>query len=215
MESADLGPVRSFSQAELAPDLPRRGNALLRWLAGRVYDLVGWRLEGEIPNRKKMVIVGAPHTSNWDGVHAVMTLFALGLDLRWMVKDDIFVPPFGRFLRWIGAVPVDRKAAQNVVRQVIDHFENRDQFLLVIAPEGTRSRVDRWKSGFYRIALGAGVPIVLAYGDYARKVVGFGPVIEPSGDMDADMEKIYAFYRTITPRHPERAGGDVDAGSRQ
>lgn len=205
MNEYDYGPIRPFHKVDLGTQLPRRGNRVLRWVASFLCILTGWRFQGVVPDRKKLMIVGAPHTSNWDGVLAVLTLFGLGLDIRWMVKNDIFVPPFKRFLRWLGAVPVDRKAAQNVVRQVVDHYNEREHFLLVIAPEGTRRKVERWKTGFYRIALGAGVPIALAYGDYERRVVGFGPVIEPTGDIEADMERIYAFYDTITPRHPERA----------
>lgn len=150
-----------------------------------------------------MVIVGAPHTSNWEGVLAVLYLFATGLDFKWMVKDDVFVPWAAPFLRWLGAVPVDRKSPGGVVPQAVQEFQKREHFLLVIAPEGTRKKVERWKTGFYRIALGAGVPLVLAYADYAKREVGIGPVLYPSGDLEADLATILKFYAGITPRHPE------------
>src|SRR5690606_509616 len=128
-------------------------------------------------------------------------IFSMGLDFHWMAKKEAFVPPFGSILRWLGGIPVDRDAPRGLVQQVIDQFKARDQFVLVITPEGTRKKVARWKSGFYRIAVAADVPIVLGYADYPKRIIGFGPAIYPSGNLEADMEKILAFYAMITPRH--------------
>ena len=122
-----------------------------------------------------------------------------------MVKKEVLDNPFGGLLRWLGGVAVDRKSPQDVVGQIVERFEKRAKFVVVIAPEGTRKRVERWKTGFYRIALAAKVPMVLVYADYARREVGIGPVMQPSGDLEKDMAEIRAFFSTITPRHPDRA----------
>ncbi len=184
--------------------LPRRGNWLTRSLARGLLRLAGWTAAGQLPNLPKFVIVGGPHTSNWDGVLAVLYLFATGLDFKWMVKSDIFVPIAAPILRWMGGVPVDRKSPVGIVEQAVEQFTSRPQFLLAITPEGTRRRVERWKTGFYRIALGAGVPIVLVYADFAKREVGIGPVVYPSGDLEGDLKTMIDFFATVTPRHPER-----------
>lgn len=185
--------------------IPRRGNWFSRGLAGALLSLAGWKAVGQLPNLPKFLIVGAPHTSNLDGILAVFVLVAAGLDVHWMAKKEVFGNVFGGFLRWLGGIPVDRQAPQGIVEQVVDRFNSRQKFAVVITPEGTRKRVEKWKTGFYRIALAAGVPVVLAYADYPKKEVGIGPVLYPSGDLDKDMAEIRAFFRTITPRHPDRA----------
>jgi 1-acyl-sn-glycerol-3-phosphate acyltransferase len=185
--------------------IPRRGNWFSRTLAATVLQLFGWKAVGQLPNLPKFLLVGAPHTSNLDGVLAVFVLMAAGLELHWMVKKEVLDNPFGGLLRWLGGVAVDRKSPQDVVGQIVERFEKRAKFVVVIAPEGTRKRVERWKTGFYRIALAAKVPMVLVYADYARREVGIGPVMQPSGDLEKDMAEIRAFFSTITPRHPDRA----------
>jgi 1-acyl-sn-glycerol-3-phosphate acyltransferase len=197
-------PVTNYDLVAAGDQIPRRGNWLSRNIARFLMGLGGWQIVGQLPNLPKMIIIGAPHTSNWDGVWAVLMIFSMGLRIRWMVKKEFVVTPFKGIIRWLGGAPVDRQAPKGLVEQLTDQFRNQEQFLLVITPEGTRKKVDRWKTGFLRIALGAGVPVVLGLADYPKRKFGFGPVFYPTGDMDADVAYIQDFYRTVTPRHPDR-----------
>lgn len=166
----------------------------------------GWKAEGALPEGvNKAVFVAAPHTSNWDGPHMIAISWALGLPLHWMGKKELFRFPFRRFLKAVGGVAVDRKNAEGVVEDIAHAIESADGAMyLAIAPSGTRRGKDHIKSGFYRIAQKAHVPIVLGYVDYAKKAGGIGPVLEPTGDMARDMEALRAFYATVAARHPER-----------
>lgn len=193
-----------FEQSIGGDAVPRRGNWLTRTFAATILRLAGWQPAGQWPNLPKFLIVGAPHTSNWDGIIAVLYLLASGFDIHWMAKREVFRQPFRGVLRWLGGIPVDRQAPRGIVEQIVDRYNTLDQFIVVITPEGTRKRVEKWKTGFYRIALGANVPIVLGYADYAQRTIGAGPILIPSGDLESDLAQIQAFYRTIIPRHPER-----------
>jgi 1-acyl-sn-glycerol-3-phosphate acyltransferase len=153
-----------------------------------------------MPDIAKAVVIVAPHTSNWDFIVGVTAKFALGLDISWLGKHTVFRRPTGGLMRWLGGIPVDRRQAQGVVRQCVEEFQRRSRLLLGLSPEGTRSQVQRWRTGFYHIALGAGVPIVLVSFDYARRVIGLGPVVEPSGRLDEDLERMQAHYQTVVPK---------------
>ena len=188
----------------LGPRVPRRPHPLLRWCALRLLDLLGWRLDVHLPDEPKIVVLGAPHTSNWDGVLAVLTVFALELRIGLFVKHTAFHNRFiGAILRAADAIPIDRSASGGVVAQTVDAFRTREHLVIGIAPEGTRKRVEKWKRGFYLIAEEAEVPIVCAYLDYGRKVVGTGLQLRPSGHYARDLEQIQSFYRAITPKRPE------------
>lgn len=185
--------------------LPRRGNAFSRGLARLFLRRLGWRIDGSIPDLPKSVWIGAPHTTNWDGVLGLATLMALGVRASTMIKDSAFKGPMGALLRWFGAIPINRASPKGVVEQSIEQFERRERFVLLIAPEGTRDGAEDWKRGYYRIAEGAGVPIVPASIDYPAKRILFGPPLTPSGDYEADYAALLAFYRaTGVARHPER-----------
>ncbi len=189
----------------LGPRVPRRGNALSRWLGRVVLRAMGWRLEGSIPDLPKMILIGAPHTSNMDGVVSFAALTALGLRAGTMVKDSAFRGATGVLLRWLGAQPVDRKSAKGVVEQTIDAFNNRPAFVLLLAPEGTRSAAPEWKRGFYHVARGANVPVVPAAIDYGRKRITFGAPLLAGDDFDADLRLLLDFYAVNSaPRHAER-----------
>jgi 1-acyl-sn-glycerol-3-phosphate acyltransferase len=177
--------------------LPRLAKAWLR--------LTGWKLVGERPSTPKLVVI-SQHTSNWDAWY--LLLFALAFDIRvsWIGKHTLFRGPLGPIARWLGGVPVDRSAHHDLVAQLADAFRARDQLILVMAPEGTRHRVEHWKSGFYHVARSANVPVVLARLDYRRREGGFGEQLSPSGDLKADMDRIRAFYADVTPCKPEQAG---------
>jgi 1-acyl-sn-glycerol-3-phosphate acyltransferase len=163
----------------------------------------GWRVEGEIPDIKKMVMIIAPHTSNWDFLTGLWVKLALQLGARFIGKHTLFRWPLGIFMRWLGGVPVDRSAAAGVVDETARVLREADRMTLVIAPEGTRKRVQQWKSGFYRVALEAGVPILLVAFDYSRKAVVFGPLVTPTGDYEKDLALIRSHYHAEMGARPE------------
>jgi len=156
--------------------------------------LSGWEIKGDIPKPKRFVLVGAPHTSNWDFVLMLLAVFVWRIDIRWMGKDSIFKPPFSKLMIWLGGVSIDRSKANNTVEQVVTHYQYQNELIVLIPPEGTRSRVKRWKTGFYHIALQAEVPIALGYIDAATKTVGLGPLFIPTGDLETDIFAIQQFY---------------------
>ena len=186
---------------------PRLGLAsrLVRWLLVALFRVSGWRASGSLPPDRKFVIVGASHTSNWDFIVFVGTIAALGRRVRFIGKHSLFRGPLGGFMRDLGGVPVDRSAPQDLVSQIVDQFAEHDEFALVIAAEGTRAATTRWRTGFYQIALKAGVPIVCAGPDYPSKRGEIGPVIHPTGDYEADMSPAFTFFKSLTPKHPDRA----------
>lgn len=177
------------------------------WLArtlGRAYlRAFGWRVEGRLPAGTKAVAIAAPHTSNWDLPFMLAVSYVLGVKPSWLGKRQLFRRPFGGLMRRLGGVPVDRDRRSNLVEQVTDYFATVDQLFLVIPPSGTRKRATHWKSGFYHIARGAGVPLICTFLDYRRKVGGVGPVLVPAGDVAADMRVIRDFYATVTGKYPE------------
>jgi 1-acyl-sn-glycerol-3-phosphate acyltransferase len=174
-------------------------------------SLFGWRIEADdAPNLPKLLLVGAPHTSNWDFILTLTTFFALSVRISWMAKHTFFRWPFKGFLAWLGGVPVDRSNKdEGIVQQTVNAFDSRDKFVIAIMPEGTRSKTRKWKTGFYHIARGANVPIVLIRFDYGRKVMGIGPTIEPSGDAVADIAHIQSIFATIKGKNPLQSASDA------
>jgi 1-acyl-sn-glycerol-3-phosphate acyltransferase len=181
-------------------------NTVLRGFSLAVLNLTGWKVSGQLPpNGRKCVMIAAPHTSNWDLPYMLMVAFTLRLNVYWMGKEQIFKPPFRAVMMWLGGIPVRRESANNVVAASIAALQEADGPLqLVVTPEGTRSKARYWKSGFYYIAEGARVPIVMAYMDYERKISGLGPVFEPTGDIEADMVTIKAFYAPFKGKNPDQ-----------
>ena len=186
----------------LGSEIPRRQSRLLRALGRGMLALLGWRVEGEVPNLGKFVIAVAPHTSNWDFLVGVAAMFALDLRLSFIGKHTLFVGPFDTILRWLGGIPVDRTGSHGVVADSVRAFETVEQRILAIAPQGTRKPVARFRSGFLRIARGAGVPVLLAALDYGTRTVRLGPSIVPGEDIDAEREKVEAHFKPIRGRHP-------------
>jgi 1-acyl-sn-glycerol-3-phosphate acyltransferase len=174
---------------------------LLRRVSIANYRRGGWTSVGTVPTPQRFVLIAVPHTSNWDFPNLLGVTNALGIRAHFMAKTSLFRWPFGGLMRAVGGVPVDRSAASDMVAQMIAEFAARDEFVLTIAPEGTRGAVEKWRTGFYRIAHGAGVPIVCGFMDYPKRVSGLGPVIMPTGDYDADMAPALAFYRGITGKN--------------
>ncbi len=177
--------------------MPRRGAFVSVWLGRAALRLFGFRFEGNLPNVPRVVIAVAPHTSNWDFVIGVAAMWALDLRLVWFGKHTIFRWPFGMLLRAMGGIAVNRSESSGIVGEVVKAFGAGERMWFALAPEGTRSKVERFKSGFLHIAQGAGVPVLLAYLDYANKVVGFGPLLDPSGDVAEDLLYVETFYRGV------------------
>lgn len=190
---------------------PQRGNAFSRALAKLFLQLFGWRVTNSFPNVPKAVVIGGPHTSNWDGIFTFAAMMQIGLDAKLMIKDSAMKGPLGPLLRWLGAIPVDRSKAGGVVEQSVEQFAARDQFAMVVSPEGTRSGTEQWKKGFYHIAHKAGVPIVIATADYQKKEITFLSVFTPTGDIEGDIHQIQQYYATVHPRHLERLSAPLKA----
>ncbi|MDG9781209.1 lysophospholipid acyltransferase family protein [Metapseudomonas otitidis] len=183
--------------------LPR--NAFAEALGHAVFRLMGWRIEGQLPPLDKFVVIGAHHTSNWDFVLFIAAKFILRLNARWFGKHSIFRWPFGALMRYWGGIPIRRHLKLNTVEQAIEAFAEHRQFILVLSPEGTRRRVERWKSGFYHIACGAGVPIVPAALDFQHRRIVIGAPFQPTGNEEADLRQLLAFYRPYVPKNPDYA----------
>ncbi len=173
---------------------------------GRLFlALFGWQVEGNLPDAtKKAVVIAAPHTSNWDLPFMLAVSYVLGVKPSWLGKREMFRGPFGWLLRRLGGIPVDRGARSNLVQQAIACFAQSDRLFLVIPPSGTRSRAPYWKSGFYHIARGVGVPVICTFLDYRRRVGGIGPVLDTTGDVAHDMGAIREFYGGVTAKYPAR-----------
>jgi 1-acyl-sn-glycerol-3-phosphate acyltransferase len=189
-------------------------STIMHYLALLLLKITGWRKEGRLPESPKYVVIAAPHTSNWDLFHTLVIAFAFRIKINWMGKDTIFRFPFGTICRWLGGIPIDRSKSHNVVEQSVRLFQEREALALVVSPEGTRKKVHSWKTGFYYIAYGAGVPIALGFLDYRRKVGGFGPAFLPTGKIDADMDQIRAFYAGIVGKHAHLTSQDSIRTSR-
>ncbi|MBI1835565.1 MAG: lysophospholipid acyltransferase family protein [Burkholderiales bacterium] len=179
-------------------------NTVMRWISIVILRLIGWRLDGRAADLQKGVLIGAPHTSNWDFPIALMICFALRLDVYWMGKHTLFPPVLGTIMRWLGGIAVDRSQAGNLVQGTIDAFKNNEKLLVIVPPEGTRGKVTRWKTGFYYIAVGAGVPLGLGYLDFKEKIGGVGKLFYPSGNIEEDMHEIRAFYAEFKGKHPQQ-----------
>ena len=181
-------------------------NTVLRTFSVAFLKLTGWKIVGQLPaDARKSVFLAAPHTSTWDLPYTLMVAFALRLNIYWMGKAQIFRWPFGPLMRWLGGVAVQREQANNLVAASVQALQTSDgPVQLVVPPEGTRSKVRYWKTGFYYIALGAQVPIVMSFMDYGNKVSGLGPAFVPTGDIEADMVAIKAFYAPFKGKNPDQ-----------
>jgi 1-acyl-sn-glycerol-3-phosphate acyltransferase len=168
-----------------------------RWVRGLLHA-AGWQYEGTVPDAPKFVLIGGPHTSNWDFLLAMAVVFGLGLDFHWIGKHTLFRGPFGPLMRWAGGIPVNRERPGRLVQDTIQAFQARDRFVVGLSPEGTRRKVDTWKTGFHRIATGADVPILPAWIDAQRKRIGFDPLFWPTDDREADIAYLMGRYRRFS-----------------
>lgn len=179
-------------------------NSLMRGFSLLCLRLAGWRVEGNAPAEEKYVLIAAPHTSNWDFPVTLMVCFALRLNVYWMGKASLFPPVIGKIMRWLGGIPVNRDRTGNLVQSTIEAFHQHKQLTVIVPPEGTRGTVTHWKTGFYYIAQGAGVPIALGFLDFKRKVGGVGMLFYPTGDIAKDMQAIQEFYAGIIGKNSKQ-----------
>jgi len=177
--------------------LPSRGNAFSRVVGRTLFDAMGWRIEGEFPPQPKLVVIVAPHTSNWDFIVGILAVFAIGIRARFIAKHQLFKPPLGWLMRWFGGIPVNREAPQGMVPQAVAAIERTQSVFLAITPAGTRSSSKPWKSGFYRIAVAARVPIMPIAFDGEHKTIRLFPAFAPSGDYEADLPKLRAYFEGV------------------
>lgn len=180
-------------------------------LAEQTLGLMGWEIDNHWDlDIDQCVMIAAPHTSNWDALYARLALKALGVNVRLTIKDSYMKFPFGPFVRAMGGIGIDRSAKQegqerpSMVQLMSDLFKTHPKLVMLVTPEGTRAKQEQWKTGFYHVAVNAGVPIALAYMDYAKKKTGIGKIVYPSGDYQKDMTKIMAFYAEINAKFPEK-----------
>ena len=176
-----------------------------RWSRAILRGL-GWRVQANLPDAKKYVLIAAPHTSNWDFLYMLLFAGALNIHPHWAAKDSMFRWPVTGLWKQLGGIPVNRRSRNNFVNQMVTAFQQSEEMILIIAPEGTRAKAGYWKSGFYYIALGAGVPIVMGFLDFGRKVGGLGPAIMPTGDIRTDFVAIREFYADKTGMYAHEQG---------
>ena len=179
-------------------------STIYHYVARSIMELTGWRVDGKLPDLPKFVLIGAPHTSNWDFLLFLGVIFTLRANVHFMGKAELFRSPWGRFFYWCGGIPVDRKKSTGLVEQMVEACNTSDRFILTIAPEGTRHHVSDWKHGFYHIAKGAGIPIVMAIVDGKNKIVKIGQVFYPTENMEADMKAIKGVFEGVVGINPRR-----------
>jgi 1-acyl-sn-glycerol-3-phosphate acyltransferase len=185
----------------LPPSAPRLHGRVGRWIGRSVLRAGGWRVVGEFPDLPKLVLIAAPHSSAWDAVWGLAARLALGADVRFVGKAELFHGPLGWLLRGLGGMPVNRSARHGVVEQMASRFAGQPALWLAIAPEGTRRKVSEWRTGFWHIARAANVPVVCAYFHYPEKIIGIGPAMRMSGNLAADMLAVREYYRPWLGRH--------------
>jgi 1-acyl-sn-glycerol-3-phosphate acyltransferase len=178
----------------------------MEWICKFYLRIIGWKIGSQLDlSIKKCVLVAAPHTSNWDYPISLATLYACGVKTNFLAKKSLFKFPLGILMKLSGGIPVDRSKHTNMVEAMVSKMNQSKELILMIPAEGTRSYVKEWKSGFYYTALGAGVPIVMGYLDYGKKIAGFGDLFYPTGDYQKDLIAIQNFYRKFTAKHPEKS----------
>ena len=175
-------------------------------LARAILKIIGWEATGTFPDLPKYVLVGAPHTSNWDFLFTMLLMFSKGVRFNWVGKDSLFRWPVEGLLFRLGGIPVKRDTKTNFVSQMVEIFNRSTRMIIAISPEGTRNIVTRWKTGFYYMAMGAKVPLVLGFIDYGRRQVGVGPVVHPSEDIEATFAELREFYADKTGKYPHKQG---------
>lgn len=187
---------------ELPPALPRFGNTFTRAVGRTALRWLGWRITGKLPDEPRLIVIAAPHTSNWDWAIAMVAMLALGVRINYLIKHTVFVWPLSMVFRVSGGIPIDRSAPVGLVEDMVARIRSAEQIVVVITPEGTRSRVDNWKTGFLRVAELVQVPVVQVAWHYPDRLLHIGPVAELTGDHEHDIARIRSYYRQFTGRNP-------------
>lgn len=195
----------NFSNYEiLVPaHLRAQRSSFARWLGRTVLQISGWKIEGEIPDRDRLIICGAPHTSNWDFVFGMAALLAMNARVHWMGKDSIFKPGVRWFMKWLGGIPIDRANPQGIVENIAQMVREEHGVVILVTPEGTRKKVERWKTGFLRIAQATDSTVLLAAIDFPSRRIVLDRTFQPSGDHERDIQEIKQYYSQFKGKHPE------------
>jgi len=202
----DSGTAKPARSRGLASDIAH-------WVGSAYLRVTGWKMRGDWPNFDKVVLVAAPHTSNWDGINMLAAAAYYRVKLRWMGKESLTKGPFGGIVKWLGCVPINRSASHDVVNAMRDAFAREDALVLAIPPEGTRSLNPNWKTGFYFIAHKAEVPIMMSVLDYGTKTISLAAVLIPDGDLESDMALIKGCYASAVGKYPDQFGLGLDKPS--
>lgn len=181
----------------------RRGGVITKFLGRLIWRMIGWKYSGRLPDVPKVVVAVAPHTTNWDFILGVLVLWSLDVKVSFLGKHTLFKGWFGKWMRSIGGIPVDRNASHGVVGEAVAAIKAADKMVFALSPEGTRQLDKGFKSGFLHIAHGAGIPILLTYFDFEHKTIGFGPLMTTTGDIEADMRRVIDFFRPIRGKYPK------------
>jgi len=195
--------AQQVNDVVVGANIPRKWPAWLSQFAAWVLTRRGWRVEGELINQKKMLLAVAPHTSNWDFFLGLFVVFSFKLNINFFGKHTIFVPPLGAIVKRLGGIPIERSKAHGVVTAIANKIKASEQLILALAPEGTRSPIYPWKTGFMHIAREAEIPIQLIGLDYAKKTIVFGPIIQKVTNIDEQMQTIYTFYDNVCAKYPK------------
>lgn len=194
-----------LGKKDLGDLIPKRSGTITPVIGSRLLKLLGWRTVGDIPNVSQAVVLALPHTSYFDGLYALPGLFAIDLKVSIMGKHTLFkIPVLAQMLLWLGLIPINRGHKGSVLQASIDKFKTGEPLFLGLSPEGTRDYTKEWKTGFYYLALGAGVPILPVALDYKTKEIRFLSPVYPTGDIETDLPKVYAQYKGVMPKYPER-----------
>lgn len=196
--------MAEYDNKVVSPSTPRMGNALTRGIGQLILNMMGWKIKGSFPDEKKLIIIGAPHTSNWDLILAMSSMLSVGLRFSWMMKKEAFFWPVGRLWKALGGIPIDRGGDIDVVSQISAYFQNNDNVWIGLTPEGTRSKVESFKKGYLRMAYGTGVPLFIIGINAPTKEVVLDKIWETTGDMDVDNAAVKAYFeRNFTGIRPE------------
>lgn len=196
--------VIPVSQEQCPAHLRAKRSALTRWIGRTFYRSIGWNLEGSLADTERLLVVAAPHTSNWDFVFGISMVLGINARIAWLGKHTIFVPGFGWFMRWLGGIPVNRDKPEAVMGYVDEAVKKDNGLIIVVAPEGTREKSKKWKSGFLRIAKNNNCTIQMGALDFPNKRIVLGDVFEPTGDNEADIAAIIQYYNQFEGRYPDQ-----------